>query len=419
MLSKLWKKVICGHRFCLVFFVFLVAYHVIIVNRLQPWRLEDLSYSFLCVDYSFGFASKLLPGAIFNWVFGENASRENGSLFNILLIILFFIGVSYLLEAFLKRVPEKSRATCFLLLLFFVSGGYTFSIFTKTLGLLDSYWLYSSILFLCFLNNKYLRFLIPVVYIASLMIHFSAVVFVLPLYSVVILYRIATESNKKEQKIYISIFGLSLGLAIIFLLFLLFSESNMVVNIDEFHEKMRNHGSDFYTYYDYSFFHLDPFGNKFIPDSFNEIKPAILRAIYLVFYQSKIAYSMFKTTGFLGIYVTLGSILVLFPPVWFALRFLWLILKKADAFFKKISLVLMMLEFPMIFVIGILFAVPVDMVRYCTHGFLAIFTTVLVLLFYDEEARLLFFEQLGSLKGSLPLHLYVLTYAVFNLAATL
>ena len=33
------------HRFALFFFSYLVCYHVLIVNRLSPWRLNELTYS--------------------------------------------------------------------------------------------------------------------------------------------------------------------------------------------------------------------------------------------------------------------------------------------------------------------------------------------------------------------------------------
>ena len=270
------------------FFVCLIVYHVLIANRLQKWELSDLTYSFLCVDFSFGVASKLLPGAIFRLLFGQHASKTIGSIYTLVLMTVFFLGLSFLLERFMLCVEERYKTTALVLLLLFITGGYTFSIFTKMLGILDSYWLYLALLFFFFLEHKILRFTIPLIFVCSLFVHFSAVVFVLLLLSVVLLYRLAIEESSKERWIYSVIFAVSVLLSIMVFFALLFHESNSICTMNEFHNKLKENGSEQFVYFDYSFFHVHIItGKEYIPESvFSETSP-ILKFFSLVYYQIK------------------------------------------------------------------------------------------------------------------------------------
>ena len=66
-------------RFFLCFFLYLVLYHVTVVNRFSLWSLNDVTWSLYCVDFSYGFASKLLPGAVYNLLAGAHASRASAT----------------------------------------------------------------------------------------------------------------------------------------------------------------------------------------------------------------------------------------------------------------------------------------------------------------------------------------------------
>ena len=402
------------HRFFFCFFLFLSVYHVLIVNQLNAWKLSDMLYSILCVDFSFGFASKLLPGAIFNAVFGAHASRETAEIFTVALVFLVFIGVAAFGDIFMRRVPDKHKNTALVLLLLFMSGAYTFSIFTKSLGIIDTYWLVFFLLFFVFLENKILRFLIPLVFVGALMIHFAALVFFIPIVAIILLYRASVAKSKGDRAVYISIFTISVIATAVFFFLLVLNETQTVCPIDEFRAKLLERGADNSRYYDYSFFHLID-GRNFIPESVEATKSPLLKFAKLFYYQIKITYDLLKADVVHGVVTTVTGILVLAPVIAIFIKTHLEVLKSKENGLRRFCAFLMLVQIPFVFVTALLFAVSVDMTRYYTHLFLGAFMCFLTVLFYEEKLRDGVFERLGTLKNSLGVKIYILAYMLFTL----
>ena len=200
--KDLWK-------YAAFFFAFTVLYHIIVVNRLGLWKLNDVTFSVYCVDFSFGFAAKLLPGAVFRLLFGSDASRLSVNIFAVVLVLIFFAGLSILLAKFIQRIPGEYKNSALVILFFFLTGGYTFAIYTKWVGILDTWWLLISLLFFVCLEHRRLRYFIPLIYVLSLFIHYSAIVFFLTTFSVLLLYKASITASKKEKREMLIIFAVS------------------------------------------------------------------------------------------------------------------------------------------------------------------------------------------------------------------
>ena len=254
-MDKLKKEnLVYKNRFWLLFFSFALLYSFVVINRFIPWSAQGNAFEFFCVDYSYGFATKLLPGAIFHLLFGKNASKKELDIFMSVVLALIFLGVSYLLQRFIFRVPDNFQKRAVILVLIYLSGAYTFAVFTRTIGMLDTFWLPFVILFFLFLERKFLRFLIPLLYLGCVLVHESSINSYLILMSIVLLYRISIEENKSEKRKFLVIFIFSLVVGIGSFLFFSVFESKMICSMEEFQQKLIEHGCTDFYYYDYAFY---------------------------------------------------------------------------------------------------------------------------------------------------------------------
>ena len=397
-------------------FFYLLVYHIFIVNRFAPWKLDDFTYSLLCVDFSFGFASKLLPGAVFRAIFGSNANMANATVYTVTLLVLIFAGVSAFADKFMTRVPERYKSAAAVLLVLFFSGAYTFAIFTKWPGLLDTYWLVFLLLFFAFLENKALRFLIPFIFLGSLMIHFSALVFFIPVFAIVLLYRISVSKSKSEKIIYSAIFTVSIIATAILFWFLILNESKMICPIDEFHKKLENNGTTFFRYFDYSFFN-NLNGNNVVAEEAYKTTTGLERFIYLFFYQAKTTYSLLDGNIYHGVITIVMGLVMLVPILCLFIKLHFSALRKKGNFIRRLSAFLMIVQIPFMLLMAFLFAVSVDMTRYYTHLFLGAFACCLTVLYYEDDLKKEFFEQFQAFCGSVGVRIYILAYIMFTLMA--
>ena len=412
------KSFFAEHRYALAFFIFLIGYHVIFVNRFNTWSFVEFTYSHYCVDFSFGFGTKLLPGAIYRFLFNGHTSRLTATIFATALVIIFFILLSFKLEKFMKRMPQKYLNSAFMLVLFFLSGSYTFCIFTKSLGLLDTYWLLIGLAFFTCLEHKYLRFLIPFLVALSLVIHFSAIVFVIPLFCILMLYYVSVTDDKKEKIFLIVIFGLSVILAVIMFVILFFYESRTICSMPEFHRKLNENGSDFTLYYDYAFFH-EWKGRVFVPESVSNMKPSFMKFMYLFYYQVKLLFDLLKSSFKSNIYILLCGMIIVLPLVgYFAQFHLSALRQKSNHKLRRFCAFLMIAHFPFIFILAVLFAISDDMTRYLTYAVIPAFCFIFVIVLKEKDMREMFFEKMLSLQNSLPLKLYAFTYFLTTLTPT-
>ena len=404
-------------RYFLCVFLFLILYHVFIVNRFEPWRLNDVTYAQYCVDFSFGFGSKLLPGAVFNLLLGARASRLTANIYAVAVIVAFFAGLSLVLERFMRRIPPAEQRAATFVLLFFLSGSYTFCIFTKWVGMLDTYWLLLLLLFVVFLNCRRLHVLLPLFFALALMIHFSALVFYIPVFAILTLYRRAGAQTRGERRMLTAVFCVSMVFTAAAFLFLVLNESKTVCSPEEFHQKLLARGSDYFTYHDYAFFHIMD-GESFIPEAVESVKPAPLKFVYYAYYQFKMNYGLFFESAEHGAVTTLGGLAMLLPCLCFMAPVFWRRLKQKGNAAQRFCAFLMLIQFPFVSVAGLLFATGLDMTRYLSHGFLGLFTCFLTVLYHEADTRARFLERVDAIADTAPAILYYCAYAALTLGPT-
>ena len=414
MSAKKERNVLYKNRFALIFFVWAVLYNVALVNRFVPWEVDDLAiYSFFAVDFSYGFATKLLPGAVFNAIFGSHASRETATAFMTCVILAVFAGAAFLLQKLVLRAPEKRRAAVFFLALAFLSGGYTFAIFTRTIGLLDTWWLVFAILFFLFLDNRILRWLIPLLFAVSIFIHNTAILCIIVLMSVVLLYRASICAEKREKRIYLAIFGVSISAAAALFVFFTMFETKLMVPMEEFHRKLLEHGSDCFYYYDYAFYGIYT-GFRYIPDSVDAEPSAIMRLLLSAWYRAKLHYTHvipYRLTEHLG--ALAGGLLLTAPPYFMFARFHLARLREKGNGLARFCAFLMIAQYPFTLLCPLPFSE--DYTRWFTHAFMISFTLLLTVLYYEKDRAETLLAGLGVFGRSLPARIWLLAYATVSL----
>ncbi len=206
------------------------------------------------VDFGMGFCSKLLPGALYN-IFFDTVGTVKTYLYLLVLLVLFFIGLSFILEKFLLKINAEHRKTALIILAFFLTGPGTFAIHVYLPGMLDMYWVFCALMFFIFLSNKYLRPLIFIPFVLCVTVYFASLICFIPFFVIILLYEISYTDTKKEKiKLWIiliisSVFALGLSVY-----FAAFESDNLVYTMEEFNKIYSEKGVSNFFYFNQSLY---------------------------------------------------------------------------------------------------------------------------------------------------------------------
>ena len=395
------------HRFALIFFLWAVLYNFLVVNGCRFWRVSVTTYCYHIVDYkSLGFRAQVLPGTVFWSIFGEHANETVASVYETALMLLLFAGVAFLLERFLNSVGGKDKTAALVLIGFYLSGSFTFAIFTEELGMLDSYWIYFSLLFFLFIKNRFLRFLVPVLFGLSMLIHFSATLTYPIMFAILLLYLASGEKEPKKRAVWLIILFLCAAITVALLGFFLLSQTkNIPLTMEEFHKLLNERGSDYYIYYDYSFYNWY-LGREVIPAEVYERSSFFARIVGVVVEKGLSNIRAYREELPKVIARVVLSVAILSPAFLFYYKHISELFRSSKGL-RRFSLFLMMVQPPFTMILGCLFS-P-DVIRWATHTFLIAFTTLLFVMYREEDLRRRALEDLRQ-KFSVPLLVYGLAY---------
>ncbi|MCR5041361.1 MAG: hypothetical protein K6C36_04580 [Clostridia bacterium] len=405
-----------AHRFLFFFFVYVVLYNYVVVTRFEYTGVNWITYPYFLVDYrTMGFRSQLLPGSVFYGIFGERSNEDVAAAVNTALLLVIFFGIALLLERFVKNVGPGLRSSAVLLAVFYLSGMFTFSIFTDLPGMLDVYWVFFSVLFFVFLKNRLLRWLIPALYVLSMLIHFSSVIGCIILFSIVLLYEIASARDRKSRTVFLVVFALSmLSTILVFGYFLIHNEDGLPMTLEEFDEMLLSRGGKYTWYYDYAFYNIHR-GKEVVPSSVFAIESPVLRIVStvrhrIIFNIGLLAEEKSQTFRVLSL-----SAMILVPAaVFYYRRLLRFFGRLKGEPLKRFCVFLMMVQVP-VTAAGCLFSV--DLVRWLSHAFLIAFTLLLYLLYNEPNLRSDVLGDVKGLRSSFPFAVYALAYFFSNARA--
>jgi len=262
------KEKLYEHRFGLFFFSVLIGYNVI-ANSMHWGEITDITYSYHIVDFSIGFCSKLLPGAICNFLFGE-VTREKLQMYLSILMVLCFILVAVLLEKTVLSEKKENRMQVLIVIMFLLTGACTFSFHFEYLVWFDFYWLFFSVLSFFVLMKKQTYVLVIPLMIGAIMCHYAAIICYVPFIAIIMLYKIS-QTGKKSEKIYLSVIWSVLVVTCVGLsIYLIANETkNVKMTLDELNQFLSSRGvtEENLEYYDFAFFRDEVIDKINMPDT--------------------------------------------------------------------------------------------------------------------------------------------------------
>lgn len=396
-------------------FVFALLYYLVFMLNAGFPSVWISTYTYHLVDFSVGFCTKILPGALFNLLPGEN-SWDKANVYENILLALFFIGLCAMLGRFISNSPEPHRKTAVMLSVLFLTGPCTVSMYVLTLGTLDVYWAFTAILFVFALRNRYLRFLLPALCFTAILINFSSVLAYNILFSLLLLYEYCTEEDKKEKRVFAILFAVCTAVSLFaFVYFLLFEKSNLTMSIEEFDAWMDKRGAG-YPYYDYSLYNVnrDSFnGGTFSPVTVSiPAAPALEKLLNKLLFQLGATFYKMSNTDIppYTMIILVALMLPLMLPVW---RFFRERMRKNRGNKTAVFLYLCaIVQFPFTLLSSLL--TSTDVTRWTAHAFTVSFVLFLYIA-YNEKGEPL--KHFTDWFAQFPLWQKAVYYTVYSLTA--
>lgn len=236
-------------------FIGLLIYDCLFILGNFYIKANDVSYEFHSVDYSIGFCSKILPGAIYNFLVGKYDMTSMTIYFRALSVILIFL-ISCVVQWFYNLIADRKIKNIFLLFVFFLTGPVTFWYFLYYEGTLDWYWLVFFLLAAVLLNNRVLRWLSPIFCALMVLVHNGSVLNYIPLLELIILLRCSVAEKRSEKISFAVIFAACVVFSVVpFVYFLSHDRTNCVFSsYQELDKWLEARGATKNAFYNWSFF---------------------------------------------------------------------------------------------------------------------------------------------------------------------
>ena len=406
------------------FYAFILIYLRLVTTTSTSWAVNEATYTHHLVDYSFGFCTKFLAGAIYHIFFKEVIVEQLNAYLTVLTLILF-AAISFLLARAISAKEKGERKVLLLLFAFYLTGPCTFSMYVRQFGMLDFYWLIFAAVFFFIVDAKYLKFVAPLIYALTLLVHFSSIAVFIILYSLVLLYEASSNANKSERVKYYIVFFASIAVAAgLFLYFLSNEKANLVYDLNAFDKEIlrRNkyyetQDGAYYIYFRYAlydFFDRNGDGvNDFAYYPLEYFSPALAKVLpgglgaALAKVLSQLSFNKtISQDADLVLYGNMFGALFALPVLVFCYMF-FVHMVKTSRGVKRLVFLLSMLQFPVTFGIGVLSSV--DYGRWVSHAFMMAFTFTLYVIIREKEQL----EWAKMRLKRLPYWIYILYFPIY------
>lgn len=404
MKNKL-KIIFSSHKYAAVLFISTVVYYIAFVGVGGPFlfKMSSDTHIFYFPDYSMGFCSKFLQGAIYNFFF-DDLSIEAVSAFNTILFFVFLFLIILLLEFFIKSVEKENRAICTFLFFLFLAGPSSFTMHYYMLGSMDSYWLYFAVLSLLFMTDKRLYFMAVPMSALSILVNYGSLICFIPFIVILMIYKLSVVEDKRE-KIYLGavtafVITVSVGLTVYFVMF---ENDNLTYSLREFTKIMSDRGFNADPFYYKSTLYEVDYKNNIDYKYINSFDSPVVKAFVYVFHR------MLFTLKYLSVRELSEMVFFILPPViavlmYFAGRIKEELKKNKLRAFSYFCCFMM---FFVTAVAGIL--VSTDSIRFIAHAYTILLASFFFIAFYERDTAIGFMrDKLSRIPVSL-----VAVYSVF------
>ncbi len=402
------KEKLYEHRFGMFFFAFALVYSLLKFETFGIVKAQSVTYSLYCVDFSLGFCTKLLPGAIYKFLVGEYNETAISIYVNIL-TVLAFAAVSFLLDKFIKKADNSYKQEAFFVSVFTMAAVVFFFYEAGLSRLLDFHWIIATIIFIFCLSNKKLYIFMPLPIVYALMTHYVSLVCYVPVCLLILLLKIIYTEEKKEKAFLSVIFSVSLITSVaLFGYMALFELENVKLSYPTFNSILKERGVLNTEYYNFAFFRenvediFESYYNEETVGLVNNIdtnQSAINVLLQTIAQQIKINFYLADhRNGLLKVSVFLVLICFIFNGTWKSM--------KSKKKFEQLILFCPAILFTVICMIGLLFST--DTIRWLGNAILSLVTIYIYNIYLNKENG----KKMLSVISEKPKGLYFLSIAI-------
>ncbi len=210
--------------------IFLMTMVTVFLNLDKLSEIHHMYIPYYLYDFSMGINSRVLVGS-FVKLLNSHPTAEWITGFARVFLIFGMLLTAIALGRVVKNTKSESRLSVFVFIVFFISGAHTLSLFSRFFGMLDIHMYILAIISVVFAGNKYLRWFVPVLCVAGVLINYVFVLSYFPFVLLALLYY-ADKSDNKTAHIVVLIITVISAFALTF--YCVFeAKDHMFMTVDE------------------------------------------------------------------------------------------------------------------------------------------------------------------------------------------
>ena len=216
------------------------------ISNLYPhFGVGEYIRLYYLIDYSMGKTSRVLIGSLVK-LLNPDPSPEWIAGFCMIVLGAVLLFSAIVIGKVIKCADSEIKSQTLVLAAFAITGMFTFSNFSQYLGFLDI-WMYILALIAIFcINNKYLRWFIPVLCAVGVFVHNAFAMTYFPMIALIIFYMAVTKEKKIADSL---IFAVSCIITAVLTLWVsVKGASTATITYEQLFEVLRNKGG--FTYSD-------------------------------------------------------------------------------------------------------------------------------------------------------------------------
>lgn len=335
--------------------------------------ISDMFLSHYLVDFSMGKTSRLFVGSIVN-ILTDNPTEEWLNWFARIVLLLTLILTAAVLGRVVRKTKDEMKLPVYAFLLFFATGSFTMHGFSCFFGMLDVHMFIFAVIAVVFAQNRYLRWLVPVLCVVGVLVNYVFTISYFPIVILVILY-LADRHEKKAADIFI--FCITVIITLVLTFFFAFEGKNtMTVTFDEMWSIMEQKLGAELSFEQVEYFNLYLFGD----DTASSIVGDISQFTPIEFVTTLVKYLYGYEINLSGV-LTIALIAV---PIMAVFCLIWIMCirreKKKSRRFVYACFMLSMLFIPVCCLLS------TDLIRWISAGVLTQFGLCFYMFYAHDEA---------------------------------
>ncbi len=175
--------------------IFLATMIPVFMNIEKLSEIHPMFVAHYLPDWTMGINSRILVGS-FVKLLNPHPTEEWLTNFCIVFLVLGMMLTAIVLGRVVKKSTSDNTLSVFVFILFFVSGAYSIPQFSRFFGMLDIHMYIIAILSVVFAGNKYLRWFVPVLCVAGVLVNFAFTIS----YFIIVLLAMLYYADKNEKK---------------------------------------------------------------------------------------------------------------------------------------------------------------------------------------------------------------------------